>query len=108
VLPRGAYLPFGAGARQCIGGAFATLEATLMLATLLARVQVDLAPGPPLRPVPRITLTAGAGLSAVARVRTAPALPAPRTPTYARRVRPVDSRPRAEHPVGRVLGSSSG
>ncbi len=27
-LPRTAYLPFGAGARQCIGGAFALLEAS--------------------------------------------------------------------------------
>lgn len=68
-LPRCAYVPFGAGARQCIGGAFATLEATLMLATLLSRVEVDLAPGPPLRPVPRITLTAGAGLQVLARAR---------------------------------------
>jgi cytochrome P450 len=85
VLPRGAYLPFGAGARQCIGGAFATLEATLMLATLLPRVEIDLAPGPPLRPVPRITLTAGLGMPAVSRPRTGPALPAPRRPTYAQR-----------------------
>ena len=85
VLPRGAYLPFGAGARQCIGGAFATLEATLMLATLLPRVEIDLAPGPPLRPVPRITLTAGLGMPAVTRPRTSRALPAPRRPTYAQR-----------------------
>jgi len=91
VLPRGAYVPFGAGARQCIGGAFATLEATLMLATLLPRVSVDLAPGPALRPVPRITLTAGAGLPAVTRARTAPALPAPRTRAYAQRAQQPDA-----------------
>jgi cytochrome P450 len=101
VLPRGAYVPFGAGARQCIGGAFATLEATLMLATLLPRVQVDLAPGPPLRPVPRITLTAGAGMPAVARARTAP-VPAPRT--YARRSRPVDGPLPAAQVVGQLPG----
>jgi cytochrome P450 len=65
---RGAYLPFGAGARQCIGGAFATLEASLMLATLLQRLTVDLAPGQTLAPVPRITLTAADGL----RVRVTP------------------------------------
>lgn len=73
VLPRGAYLPFGAGARQCIGGAFATLEATLVLATLLTRVEIELLPGPALKPVPRITLTAGDGLGARTRSRVAQA-----------------------------------
>ena len=68
-LPRGAYVPFGAGARRCIGGAFAVLEATLMLATLLRSTTIDLAPATALRPVPRITLTAGAGLPASVRRR---------------------------------------
>jgi cytochrome P450 len=101
VLPRGAYLPFGAGARQCIGGAFATLEATLMLATLLRVIEVDLQPGPPLRPVPRITLTAGTGMPAVARARTTPPLPTPRPPTYAQRGPRADQSPvePAAHPV---------
>ncbi len=61
--PRCAYLPFGAGARQCIGGSFAILEASVMLATLLQSTQADLMPGELLRPTPRITLTAGSGIA---------------------------------------------
>ena len=102
-LPRGAYLPFGAGARQCIGGAFATLEATLMLATLLPRVEVDLAPGPPLRPFPRITLTAGEGMPAVTRARTAPSVPAPRAPSHAR----GGAREGSDQPAGGSVRSAS-
>lgn len=37
--PRWAYLPFGAGPRQCIGKDFALVEATLMLAVLARRVR---------------------------------------------------------------------
>src|SRR5688572_3986384 len=36
-LPKGAYFPFGAGPRVCIGYHFAELEATLVLATLVQR-----------------------------------------------------------------------
>jgi cytochrome P450 len=35
--PRGAYLPFGAGTRICIGESFAWAEAVLVLATLASR-----------------------------------------------------------------------
>jgi cytochrome P450 len=39
--PRGAYLPFGGGARVCIGNHFALLEAQLALATLVRTVRLD-------------------------------------------------------------------
>jgi cytochrome P450 len=41
-VPRGAYLPFGSGPRQCIGNNFAQLEAELVLATLAPRFRLSL------------------------------------------------------------------
>jgi cytochrome P450 len=59
---RCAYMPFGAGPRTCIGGAFAMLEGKVMLASLLARARFELPQGE--RPVPfsRITLRPKGGL----------------------------------------------
>jgi len=54
--PRGAYLPFGGGPRMCIGNAFATLEAELVLATLAQRLRFDLVPGGGVELEPSITL----------------------------------------------------
>ena len=52
---RYAFMPFGAGARICIGSAFATMEAVAILAVLLKATRVDMAdPMPP--SVMRITL----------------------------------------------------
>jgi cytochrome P450 len=48
-----AYLPFGGGARRCIGMAFSLLELRVVLATVLHRVHVRRAPGPAIRPVRR-------------------------------------------------------
>jgi cytochrome P450 len=44
-LPRGAYVPFGAGPRVCIGNGFATMEMTLALAMLVQRFTLAPAPG---------------------------------------------------------------
>ncbi|MDH6129415.1 cytochrome P450 [Kitasatospora sp. GP82] len=44
-LPREGFLPFGAGARKCIGDAFATAEMTITLATILARWRLRPVPG---------------------------------------------------------------
>jgi cytochrome P450 len=44
-LPRGAYIPFGAGPRVCIGNSFAAMEMTLALAMLVQRFTLRPAPG---------------------------------------------------------------
>lgn len=44
-IPSHAYFPFGAGPRVCIGQAFAMTEMVLIVATLLQRLNVSLAPG---------------------------------------------------------------
>ena len=56
-VPAGAYLPFGAGPRACIGKTFAMLEARLILATLAQRHRPVLARGQSMAVKPRITLT---------------------------------------------------
>jgi cytochrome P450 len=43
--PKGAYLPFGAGSRICIGESFAWAEAVLVLATLARRWELHTEPG---------------------------------------------------------------
>ena len=45
--PRFAYLPFGGGARQCVGASFAMLESRLVLATLAATIPAAPGPRPP-------------------------------------------------------------
>jgi cytochrome P450 len=55
-LPRGAYFPFSAGDRHCIGEGFAWQEALLILATLAERWRFELVPGQNIRPRPSVTL----------------------------------------------------
>jgi cytochrome P450 len=50
------YVPFGAGARQCIGESFALMEGVLLLATVAQRWKLKLAPGHRVEPEPLITL----------------------------------------------------
>ncbi|MBS2024155.1 MAG: cytochrome P450 [Deltaproteobacteria bacterium] len=54
--PRFAYFPFGGGPRLCIGNNFALLEASLILATMLQKVRLELVPGHDTSPEPSITL----------------------------------------------------
>ncbi len=61
-LTKGAYLPFGAGPRQCIGNTFALTEAVLILATVAQRYALRLKPGHPVEPDPVLTLNAKFGM----------------------------------------------
>ncbi|MFF2620133.1 cytochrome P450 [Kitasatospora sp. NPDC058046] len=58
-LPKGAYLPFGMGNRQCVGEAFALTEIPIVLATLLARWQLRPVPGHVVHPVQAVTVSPG-------------------------------------------------
>ena len=60
--PRFAYIPFGAGARICIGAAFAMTEGVLMLATIAQRYRLHLKPDHPVEPQGLITLRPRYGL----------------------------------------------
>jgi cytochrome P450 len=67
--PALAYLPFGAGARACIGKVFAMMEAKLILATLAQRLRFELAPDQRVEVRPRITLSPRFGMRMTARAR---------------------------------------
>ena len=56
-LAGGAYLPFGAGPRICIGAVFALTEASIMLASVLERRAVVLDDDRELEPRSTITTT---------------------------------------------------
>ena len=68
--PTLAYFPFGAGPRKCIGDTFALVEATLVLATLARRFELELPPGMVPEPEPVITLRPKGGLPMRVRART--------------------------------------
>jgi cytochrome P450 len=64
-LPRFAYFPFGGGPRVCIGASFAMMEATLLLAGILSRFRLALAPGQRVKLWPSITLRPKPGIQFV-------------------------------------------
>src|SRR5712692_7318314 len=61
-IARFAYLPFGAGARICIGAGFAMQEALLALAMIAQGFRPRLIPGSRVEPVARMTLRPAPGL----------------------------------------------
>jgi cytochrome P450 len=71
LLPRYAFVPFGAGPRICIGMYFAMMEGHLLLATLAQRVSFGLASQGSVEPDPYHTLTLrpGGGLPVIVRRR---------------------------------------
>jgi len=68
-LPKLAYVPFGAGARACIGKVFAMIEGQLILATLAQRFRFELAPRQHVRVRPRVTLGPAVGIRMTLRAR---------------------------------------
>ena len=75
-LPRFAFFPFGGGPRVCIGAGFATMEATLLLATIAQRYRLRLAPGHRVEPLASITLRPKHGVHMELEARTTARLPA--------------------------------
>jgi cytochrome P450 len=62
VRPKFAYIPFGAGPRQCIGNQFALIEAQLIIATFAQQYRLHVAPGYSADPWPLITLRPRLGM----------------------------------------------
>jgi cytochrome P450 len=62
VRPRFAYIPFGGGARLCIGDNFALMEGPLILAAVAQRYRLDLVPSHPVKVDALVTLRPHHGL----------------------------------------------
>lgn len=61
-IPKGAYNPFGAGTRTCIGKSFAMMEAQLLLATILQRFRLRHVEGHRVAPNLSVTLSPKYGM----------------------------------------------
>jgi cytochrome P450 len=63
--PKFAYIPFGAGPRQCIGNQFALMEAQVIVATLAQRYRMHLVPQQKVEVWPLITLRPRYGMNMI-------------------------------------------
>ena len=62
-IPQYAYIPFGAGPHACIGASFATMEMTLIVATLIEQFQIELsARQGAIEPEPHVAMRPKGGL----------------------------------------------
>jgi cytochrome P450 len=68
-LPPFAYVPFGGGARRCIGESFAWMELVLAIASIARRWRLEAVPGHPVVPQPLVTLRLKHGLQMTPRRR---------------------------------------
>jgi cytochrome P450 len=74
-----AHFPFGQGVWRCLGAAFADYEMRVVLARLLMRFDVELAPGQTAQPLLQgITISPIDGMPVVLKTRAEKAVPAPR------------------------------
>jgi cytochrome P450 len=71
--PPGAYFPFAAGPRACLGAPLAMLEAQLIVAQVVQAYDVALVGGQPVVPQPRLTLRPRHSVPMVVRARPAAA-----------------------------------
>jgi cytochrome P450 len=69
-LPRGAFIPFGAGSRICIGNHFALMEGQLVLAAIARRFAFELSSAREVELDPLITLRPKHGIPMFVRERT--------------------------------------
>ncbi len=66
----GTYIPFGLGPRICVGAAFATVEASLILASLVRRFSLEALDPGVVRPVARLTTRPAREIMCVVRRRS--------------------------------------
>ena len=70
-LPKGAYVPFSAGPRVCIGKAFAQMEANLVLGTMVRRARPNVPKDFELELLPRLSLRPLHGIPSSVQLRKA-------------------------------------
>ena len=70
--PRYAYFPFGGGPRLCLGRGLALQTLPVIVALMARSYRLRLVPGPPVRPVPALTLRPSRALWCTVDLQTLP------------------------------------